>query len=411
MEHLNDRSNGVLMEPPAQPTEPPANTQQNKPRFGWHYLLLVVLVAGIVVAVVLHRQARAQGALEKMTEDLAVSTVLAVHPEREPGDMRLVLPGNVLAFKESTIYARVSGYLKRWLVDIGTQVKEGQLLAEIDTPETDQQLNQARAVLLQTEADVKLAQITAERWKKLLKDNAVSQQEADEKSSALEVRKADLAAAQANVSRLEELQSFKKVTAPFDGVIVSRKTEVGNLINAGSGGADKELFQIAQTNTLRVFTSVPEAYSSFVTVGTKARIEMATAPGAFITGQVARTSGAIDPASNTMLVQIDVPNSDGKLLPGGYASVHLDLAMDRQPLLIPANTLIFRASGAQVAVVDAKGGAVKLVKIKIGRDFGAKLEVISGLEETDSVIVNPSDSLRDGDKVRVSEGKVGEKKS
>lgn len=384
---------------PVPPNES-APVTEKKAGFGWHHPILLALGLAVVAGVVLHRHASAQAQLETVTQELSVPSVQTVLPTRKDSAVSLTLPGKVQANMEATIYARVSGYLKRWLVDIGAPVKEGQLLAEIDTPEIDQQLNQARAVLTQSEADLRLAQITADRWKNLLKDKAVSQQEADEKSSALEVKKADLAEMQANVKRLEELQSFQKVYAPFAGVITARKTDVGNLVTAGSGSPTQELFRLAQTQTLRVYVNVPEAHSGSVTAGVPAKIEMATMPGESVTGKIVRTAGAIDPDSHTLLVELEVPNPQGTLLPGGYARVHFEIALKNPPLVVPSNALLFRAQGAQLAVVNAEG-AVQLKPIKIGRDFGSSLEVIQGLNENDRVIINPSDSLSDGARVRV----------
>lgn len=365
-------------------------------------ILLVLVVAGGVIAYIFSVHGKQAVALEKSTEELAEDTVLVVHPKRQSADVPLILPGTVQALRDASIYARTDGYLKSWQVDIGASVHEGQLLAEIDTPEIEQQLSQARAVLKQNEADLVLSQSSADRWKKLLQDNAVSQQETDEKTSDLEVKKANLAAAEANVRRLEQLQSFQKIYAPFDGVITARTTEVGNLINAGSAAQGRELFHIAQTKTLRVFVNVPEAYSSYAQPGIEAQIEMATAPGQKITGKLVRTTKAIDQVTHTLLAEIDVPNDDGKLLPGGYARVLFSISMDHPLLLIPANTLIFRSKGSQVGVVD-DSGTVHLSDIKIGRDFGSKLEILQGLDELSSVILNPSDSLTEGTKVKVLE--------
>jgi len=374
-----------------------------KPAASFLFPIIVILViAGGIIAYIFSVHGKKAVALEKSTEELLVNTVSVIHPERESADVKILLPGTVQALRQTAIYARVDGYLKRWLVDIGTSVHEGQLLAEIDTPEIDQQLSQAQAVMKQTEADLVLAQTSADRWKKLLKDNAVSQQEADEKAADLEVKKADLAAAEASVRRLEQLQSFQKIYAPFDGVITARMAEVGNLINAGSTTQGRELFQIAQTRTLRVFVNVPEVYSSYTVPGISAQIEMATAPGQEITGKLVRTSRAIDPVNHTLLAEIEIPNEDGKLLPGGYAQVHFSITMDHPPLDIPANTLIFRSKGPQVGVVD-QNGTVHLMDIQIGRDFGNKLEVLQGLDEASSVILNPSDSLTEGTKVQVEE--------
>jgi RND family efflux transporter MFP subunit len=360
-----------------------------------------LLVLGGVVAFVLYRQARAHDELVASNQEMAIPSVLVVHPELGPAEVHVVLPGTVQAYMETPIYARVDGYLKQWLVDIGGAVKQGQLLAEIETPEMDQQLAQARAAEAQAQADLKLAQSTEERWKALLANRTVSQQEYDEKSSDLDSKRAGLASATANVRRLEELQSYQKVYAPFDGMITARTVDVGNLINAGSGATAKELFRVAQTKILRIYVNIPESLSSTVAAGTKATIEMASAPTQKVVGTLVRTSGAIDPDSLTMLAELNVENPDGKLLPGGYAQVHFDLTAEHPPLLIPANTLIFRAQGAQVGVVDPSSSTVHLVNIKIGRDFGSKLEVLDGLTKDNAVILNPSDSLAEGAQVKV----------
>jgi membrane fusion protein (multidrug efflux system) len=387
------------------PTPVASEIPAPKKRFPWIRVFLILLVAGGTIGYVTHRKIGQSGELAAATKDLAVPSVLVARPEHAPVESDLVLPGNVQALREASIYARVNGYLKRWLVDIGTQVKEGQLLAEIETPETDQQLNQALAIQAQAEADLRLAQINADRWNNLVKDHAVPQSDVDQKNGDLEVKKANLEAALANVHRLEQLQSFQKVYAPFDGTITSRKTEVGNLINAGSGAQGAELFHIAQTGSLRVYVDVPEAYSSAVVAGLPATLDLATAPGKAVTGTLVRTAAAIDPASHTMLAEIEVPNKDALLIPGGYAQVHFKIAPENPPLLIPANALIFRSQGSQVAVVGADH-QVRLVPIKIGRDFGSKLEVVQGLTEQDSVILNPSDSLGDGTLVRVEDPKL-----
>lgn len=385
---------------PNSPIHEVATVREKRTGFAWHHAILLAVILGGTAAFVLFRHASAESNLVDATKKMAVPSVRVARPKISEDATTLTLPGNVQAHMESPLYARVNGYLRKWYVDIGAQVKEGQLLAEIDTPEIDQQLNQARAGLVQVEADLKLAQITSDRWKNLLKDKAVSQQETDEKSSALEVKKADWLASQANVKRLEELQSFQKVYAPFTGIVTARKTDVGNLIAAGSGNSAQELFRVAAIGTLRIYVNVPESYSSAVAPGVSAKIEMATTPGQPVMGKIVRTAGAIDPESHTMLTEIEVPNPDGKLLPGGYAQVHFEITPKNPPLVIPAITLIFRAQGAQVAVVDANN-KVKLTPIKIGRDFGTSLEVVQGISANDSLILNPSDSLADGESVQI----------
>jgi RND family efflux transporter MFP subunit len=346
---------------------------------------------------------------------MAVPTVLVVHPERGATDVHLVLPGTVQAEMESSVYAQVSGYIKRWLVDIGAPVKQGQLLAEIETPVTDQQLRQAQASRAQAQANLNLAKSTAGRYNDLLKTNAVSQQDADTQNAGVAVQEANLAAAQANVQGLEQTEAFKEVIAPFDGVVTARKIDIGDLVTASGGGTasqgnapsqsatpTQELFRVAQTKTLRIYVNIPENYSDEIVPGITATLDMASSPSQKVSGKLVRTSQAIDPNSLTLLAEVDVPNPEGKLLPGGYAQVHFDITTAHPPLVIPGNTLIFRAQGTQVGVVDSATNTVHLKDIKVGRDFGTKLEVTEGLSENDLVILNPSDSLTDGAKVQVN---------
>jgi multidrug efflux pump subunit AcrA (membrane-fusion protein) len=393
----------------------PAPLRKGKRSFFWLYALLFLLVLGGAVFFVFFQRSHAQTALESTTRQMAISTVLVVHPERGATDVHIVLPGTVQAEMESSVYAQVSGYIKRWLVDIGTPVKEGQLLAEIETPVTDQQLIQAQAATAQAQANLNLAKTTAARYNDLLKTNAVSAEDADTQNAGVAVQEANLAAAQANVRALEQTEAFKEVKAPFDGVITARKIDIGDLVTAsGSGTAvqgsapsqsatpSQELFRIAQTKTLRVYVNIPENYSDETVPGISATLDLASSPNQKVTGKLVRTSQAIDPNSLTLLAEVDVPNADGKLLPGGYVQVHFDITTDHPPLVIPGNALIFRAQGTQVGIVDAATDTVHLQDIKIGRDFGTKLEVVDGLKEDDSVILNPSDSLTDGAKVQVT---------
>ena len=380
----------------------------------WLYALLFLLILGSAALYVFFQRGQAQTALVSATQQMSVSTVLVVHPERGATDVHLILPGTVQAEMESSVYAQVSGYIKRWLVDIGAPVKEGQLLAEIETPVTDQQLSQAQASMAQAQANLNLALTTAARYNDLLKTNAVSKEDVDTQNAGVAVQQANLAAAQANVRALEQTEAFKKVIAPFDGVITARKIDVGDLVTAsGTGTASQgnapsqngtptqELFRIAQTKTLRIYVNIPENYSDEIVPGISAALDLASSPGQKVMGKLVRTSQSIDPSSLTLLAEVDVPNPDGKLLPGGYAQVHFDITTDHPPLVIPGNSLIFRAQGTQVGIVDPDTGTVRLQDIKIGRDFGTKLEVLDGLKEGDSVILNPSDSLTNGAKVQI----------
>jgi RND family efflux transporter MFP subunit len=311
----------------------------------------------------------------------------------------LVLPGNAQAYLDTPVYARTSGYLKSWGFDIGAHVKKGQLLAEIDAPEVDKQLQQARANLATAEANLNLATITANRSERLLKTNSIATQERDNAAAAAAADKAIVESNRAEVARLEQLQSFERVYAPFDGVITARNTDVGALIAAGSGSA-KELFHVGSTDKLRVYVDVPEAWSRVVRAGVRATLTLAEFPDRVFPCILVRNAGSIDPASRTLLVEFDVNNPSGQLLPGAYVQLHLKLPSSGASLLtVPSNCLLFRAEGAAVGVV--KDGRVHLVPLRIGRDFGASVEVQSGLQPQDAVILDPSDSLTDGMPVRI----------
>ena len=334
------------------------------------------------------------------TEDNAVPTVVVMKAAQGPASEEIVLPGTVQAWHEAPIYARTSGYLKGWKTDIGTPVKTGDLIAEIDTPEVDAQLHQAEADLGTAQANQKLAQSTADRWTALLKTNSVSKQDADEKVSAAAAGSATVAAAQANVDRLQQLESFKQVVAPFDGIITARNTDVGALINAGSSGNGPELFHIAETDKLRVYVQVPEPYVPQITPDLVAELHFAEHLGEVFPAKLARTADALDPASRTLLIELEVDNAKGELMPGGYTDVHFKLAAAANTVRLPVNTLIFRAEGMQVATIDADGHAL-LKPIKISRDFGNTVEVQSGITPGETIIVNPPDSLATGQPVRI----------
>jgi RND family efflux transporter MFP subunit len=395
--NLTNRAAAVERNPRVNPPAPP---RRKKRSFAWFWLLLFFALLGVAVVFVLLRKMHAQTELKSQTQAMAVPTVLVTKPELGSATVHLVLPGTVQAYIQSTVYAQVTGYLKRWLVDIGTPVKQGQLLAEIETPALDQQLAAAQAAQAQTQASVDLAQVTANRYNALMQTKAVSQQDVDQYNSQYTAAQANLDASKANVSQLQKTEAFKQVFAPFDGVLTSRRVDTGDLITSGNG-AQQALFTIAQTNTLRVYVNVPEMYSEEMLPGVQAKLEMASNPGTPVTGTLVRNAQSIDPASLTLLVEVDVDNSDGKLLPGGYAQVHFDIQLPHPPLVLPGNCLIFRAQGTQVGVVDSDN-VVHLKDIKIGRDFGTKIEVVSGIDQGDNVIVNPSDSLGDGQKVQVS---------
>lgn len=351
-----------------------------------------LVLFGLGAMVIVERRS-ADKVLAQQNESLSTPTVAVVHATVTPSEDDLVIPGSMQAFAEAGVYARTSGYLKAWHADLGTRVKAGQLLAEIDTPETDLELQQVRAARQQLVASLELAKSSAARWDNLRTTDAVSQQEAEEKKAAVTQQTASLAAADANIRRLEELAMYRKVLAPFAGVITKRNVDVGALVTAGNS-AQQQLFYVAQTSPLRVFVSLPEAYSVGVKSGMSAWLDVPQYPGRKFTGKVTRTAEVIDPGTRTLLTQIDVPNADAALMPGGYASVHLKMTISTQRLQVPVNTMLFRAEGVQVVVVDAENVA-HLRSITIGRDFGATVEVLQGLAPTDWLVMNPSDSITD----------------
>ena len=365
--------------------------------------LLVLITAGAVTF--LNKRSETD-ALAKETEAVSVPTVAVVQPKTEPGNDELVLPGNLLAFIESPIFARTNGYLLRWYKDIGSKVEKGELLASIDTPEVDQELSQARASREQIKAALGLAKISADRWENLRKSDSVSQQEADQQTSGYQQAKANLAAADANVRRLEDLESFKSVYAPFTGVLTRRNVDPGALINSGAA-AGREMFDIARVDPLRVYVSVPQAYAPNIRAGMKANVTLQEFPGQKFVGTVARTAEAIDPATRTLNTEVDVPNKEGQLLPGSFGQVHFATGTSVPRITIPVNAMLFRAEGPRVAVVD-KDGKVHLRPITIGRDFGATLEILGGLEVSDQIIINPSDSLEEGQQVHVAKPIAGD---
>ena len=368
-------------------------------------VLLVLVFSGAATLINRHYQERV---LAKDTEASAIPIVAVTHPTPEKADDEIILPGTLQAFEESPIYARTNGYLVKWYRDIGSRVKEGELLAKIDTPEVDQELSQARASRRQIVAQLSLAKISAERWENLRKSDSVSQQEADQETSGYQQAKANLDASDANVRRLEQLESFKNVYAPFTGVITKRNVDPGALINAGAVG--KELFDMAKIDTLRVFVNVPQAYVPAVRVGMETTITLQELPGQKFKGKVARTSESIDPATRTLLTEIDVPNPEGRLLPGSFGQIHFAVPDNVNKITIPVNAMLFREEGPRVAVVD-QNGIVHLRPISIGRDFGSTLEILGGIDANERIIVNPSDSLEDGQKVHVAQPQPGEQPS
>jgi RND family efflux transporter MFP subunit len=368
----------------------------------WIFVLALVIAVLLVVFGILPR-IQARTALRQETLRMAVPTVAVVQPKRSAPAQEIVLPANVQAFADAPIYARTNGYLKRWYVDIGSRVKEGQLLAEIDTPEVTQQLRQARADLGTAQANLNLSKITADRYHGLLKTDSVSKQESDNAAGDYEAKQANVQSAQANVKRLEELQSFQRIYAPFSGVITARNTDVGALINSGSSsGNGNELFHITQPDKLRVYVSVPQIYSQAAKAGITADLTLAEFPGRRFQGKLVRTANAIDPTSRTLLVEIAVDNPTGQLFTGSYAEVHFKLPTPTTSLILPVNTLLFRSEGLRVATVG-QGQKVELKQITIGHDFGSEVEVVAGLNGNENVIVNPPDSVVEGEAVRIAQ--------
>jgi len=376
-------------------------------RSRWWILLLAVVTAAVIVVAGILPRIQARTALRRETAEMAVPAVVVVQPKRSAPAQEIVLPANVQAFADAPIYARTNGYLKRWYVDIGTRVKEGQLLAEIDTPEVNQQLRQSRADLATAQANLNLSKITSERYAGLLMSDSVSKQEADNAAGDYEAKQANLQSAQANVKRLEELKSFQKIYAPFSGVITARNTDIGALIDSGSsGGVRTELFHIVQPDKLRVYVSVPQIYSQAAKPGLTAELTLSEFPGRPFVGKLVRTANAIDPTSRTLLVEIAVNNPIGQLFTGSYAEVHLKLPTAASAFILPVNTLLFRSEGLRIAAVG-DGQHVELRPITLGHDFGSEVEVIAGLSGGENVIVNPPDSLVTGETVRIAQTPQG----
>ena len=393
-------------------TQSAAVAQQVSPhparRSAWPWI--VGATAAVLLAIVIHsgvhQRVLAEGRVAAATVRAAVTAVNVVRPKASASEEEIVLPGYTQAFSETPIYARTNGYLKKWYFDIGAHVEKGELLAEIDTPEIDQQLDQARADLKSAQANEQLAQITASRWQNLLKTNSVSRQETDQAVSDLQARQATVDSMQANVHRLEQLQSFEKVYAPFTGMITARNTDIGALINAGAGGAPQELFHIAAVNKLRVYVALPEVDLRAARNGAKATLTLDEFPGQTFEGTIVRNSDSIDLSSRTLNVEVDVNNAGDRIKTGAYVFVHLSVpnagSQTAASLVIPANTLLFRSEGLRVGVV--RGNRAALVPVTIGRDYGSSVEVTAGLTPNDELIVNPSDSLSAGEAVRVNTG-------
>jgi RND family efflux transporter MFP subunit len=373
---------------------------QRRSRKSWLALAIAVIAVAVLLASGIWSRVKARNTLNTETAQAALPAVSVVSPKRTAPADEIILPGNVQPFITSPVYARTNGYLKKWYFDIGAHVKQGQLLAVIETPEVDQQLQQARSNLLTAQANLELASITKTRYQGLLKSNAVSQQDVDNAVGTYNANKAIVEADQAAVAQYSALVSFEKVYSPFDGVITARNTDIGDLINSGSSSNVKtDLFHIAQPGTLRVYVNVPEEYSQGVKVGMTADLSLTEFPGRKFQGKLIRTADAINLTTRTLLIEIDIANPSGTLLTGSYAEVHLAVPSQASTFLIPVNTLLFRTEGLRVGLV--KDGKVVLASITPGHDFGNEIETVAGLKANDQVILNPPDSIVAGQAVQI----------
>jgi RND family efflux transporter MFP subunit len=365
----------------------------------WLAASIVLIITAALLGSGIWSRVKARTALSAETSQVALTPVSVVTPERSAPAQEIILPGNIQPFIASPIYSRTNGYLAKWYVDIGAHVKQGQLLAVIDTPEVDQQVEQSLSNLNTTKANLTLAEITKNRYEGLLKSHAVAQQDVDNAVGTYNANQAIVDAAQANVKQLQAMQSFEKIYAPFNGVVTARNTDIGDLINSGSsGGVQTDLFHIAQPGVLRVYVNVPEEYSQGMKVGMTADIVLAEFPGRKFQGKLVRTADAINMTTRTLLVEIDVDNPTGTLLTGSYAEVHLKVPTQASTFLLPVNTLIFRSEGLQVGVV--KDGKVVLASVTPGHDLGNQIEIVAGLNANDQVVINPPDSIVSGQQVQ-----------
>jgi len=384
---------------PAAAPPPPA------PRIPWWIPASAVAVVALVIFFGIRSRVNAEARVTQATHEAAIPVVTVTHPAADAPLQEIALPGNTAAYIDAPIYARTNGYLKRWYFDIGTPVKKGQLLAEIETPEVDQQLQQARADLETAQANYNIAKITASRWEFLVSTGSVSQQETDQAKSDLTAKKAAADSSASNVRRLEELQSFEKIYAPFDGILTARNTDVGQLIDAGAG-SPRELFHLASIDKLRVYVAIPEVYSRAAANGSTATLTLDEFPGEIFKGTLVRNANAFDAANRTLLTEVDVDNPKGRLRPGAYVFVHFKLPESVSSVTIPSNALLFRKEGLQVGVV--RDGKVELVSVKIGRDYGSTVEILSGITGSDSVVLSPPDSLTSGTPVKIADQHAGD---
>lgn len=386
---------------PAKPSKTAPVPAKRGRWLGWIVLALAAAVVGVGISFGIYSRLGAEAALVKETRADAVPTVSVIHPTAGAASNEISLPGNTQAFISTPIFARTNGYLKAWHADIGAHVKAGQLLAEIETPELDQQLEQAQSDLKNAQANLQISEATNKRYQALVGTNAVSREEADTSAADLHSKQALVDSASANVRRLKQLQDFEKVVAPFDGVITARNTDIGALIQAND---TRELFHLAAIDKLRIYVSVPEVEAALVHDGDAVNLTVDSFPGENFVGTIVRNSDNIDPVTRTLNVEVDVENSTGRLLPGAYVFVHFKFAAGGHSVTVPANTLLFRSEGPRVGVVQ--DGRAHLVPVAIGHDYGTSLEILSGLSPRDSVIVDPSDSLTDGMPVRVAAAKT-----
>jgi RND family efflux transporter MFP subunit len=399
MEEVTNMESQSQTSPSPQPT---VGAKTGSPWIGWISAIVLVLLFGGVFAYGIFGRMRASATLRTETDTLAIPVVSIVTPQRSAPTQEITLPGNVQPFITSPIFSRTNGYLKAWHFDIGAHVKKGQLLAEIETPEVDQQLQQSRSNLATAEANLRLAEITKNRYQDLLKTNAVSQQDVDNAVGTFNANKAIVEANQANVKQLETLQSFEKIYAPFDGIITARNTDIGDLINSGSNGnAKTDLFHISQPGVLRVYVNVPEEYSQLAKPGLTAGLTLAEFPGKTFSGKLVRTADSLNNATRTLLSEIDVNNPAGQLLSGSFAEVHFKVPSEVSTFIVPVDTLLFRAEGLRVAVV--RGGKAELVPVTPGHDFGETMEIVSGLKGGESIIVSPPDSIVAGEQVQIAQ--------
>jgi RND family efflux transporter MFP subunit len=379
------------------------NKAQSRSKYWLAVVVTVLAIAGLYASGIRARM-DAETAVKRETNEMAVMPVSIVRPQHLSPKQDVVLPGNVQPYYNSPVYARANGYVKRWYVDIGAHVKQGQLLAEIESPEVDQQLQQARGNLATAQANLKLSEITTGRYQRLKNTNAVARQDVDNASGANSANEAIVQADAANVRQLEATQSFEKIYAPYDGVITFRNTDIGDLVNSGYTGPSTELFQIVQPERLRVYVNVPEPYAKQVKTGISADLELAESPGRYFHGRIVRSAQAIDYSTRTLLVEIEADNRSGEIFNGAYAQVHFKLPTASSTFEIPVNCLLFRAQGLQVAVVN--NGCVELRAIKPGHDFGDRIEVVSGLNGSEDLVINPPDSIVAGQAVRIGQSTV-----